>query len=44
MPSLNHLFQKCETGVPSEYAKIEETFYPDAMIVIAEWINSVTRD
>jgi len=38
MPGLNHLFQKCETGAPSEYGKIEETFSPDAMEVISDWI------
>lgn len=25
-PDLNHLFQHCETGLPDEYGKIEETF------------------
>jgi len=38
MPELNHLFQKSETGAPSEYGKIEETFSPDAMKVISYWI------
>jgi pimeloyl-ACP methyl ester carboxylesterase len=38
MPGLNHLFQKCETGSPTEYGKIEETFSPDAMKVISDWI------
>ena len=38
MPGLNHLFQKSETGSPTEYGKIEETFSPDAMKVIADWI------
>jgi len=41
MPGLNHLFQTCETGSPSEYSKIEETFSPDAMKVIADWINGL---
>jgi uncharacterized protein len=43
MPGLNHLFQSSETGSPAEYARIEETFSPDAMKVITEWIKSVTR-
>jgi hypothetical protein len=38
MPGLNHLFQKSETGSPTEYGKIEETFSEDAMKVIADWI------
>lgn len=41
MPGLNHLFQDCETGSPAEYNKIEETFSPDAMKVIADWINGL---
>ena len=38
MEGLNHLFQQSETGAPSEYATIEETFSPDAMKVISDWI------
>jgi uncharacterized protein len=37
-PKLNHLFQKSETGAPSEYAKIEETFSVDALNEISSWI------
>ena len=43
MPGLNHLFQKSETGSPTEYGNIEETFSPDAMKVIADWILEVTK-
>jgi fermentation-respiration switch protein FrsA (DUF1100 family) len=43
MPGLNHLFQNCETGSPTEYGNIEETFSPDAMKVIADWILAVTK-
>ena len=35
---LNHLFQTAETGAVSEYARIEETFSPDAIDLITEWI------
>lgn len=35
---LNHLFQKAETGAPSEYAKIEETFNEEAMRFVSDWI------
>ena len=30
-PNLNHLFQECETGLPSEYATIEQTFSPEVL-------------
>src|SRR5437588_3277390 len=30
LPRLNHLFQTCTTGAPSEYGKIEETIAPAA--------------
>ena len=35
---LNHLFQKTETGAPSEYAKLEETFNEEAMKFVSDWI------
>ena len=37
-PHLNHLFQKCKTGLPSEYATIEQTFSPIALTEITNWI------
>ncbi len=37
-PDLNHLFQHSETGVPSEYQTIEETWSVEVMEVIAGWI------
>jgi hypothetical protein len=43
LPGLNHLFQHCETGSPIEYAKISETFSPDAMETIADWILERTK-
>lgn len=43
LPGLNHLFQECETGLPSEYAKIEQTFSPDALKIISDWIHSVIQ-
>ena len=39
LPGLNHLFQKCKTGAPSEYAEIEQTLDPSALAVIADWIS-----
>lgn len=38
LPGLNHLFQTAETGHPSEYGQIEETWSPAAMELIATWI------
>lgn len=39
LPGLNHLFQECKTGSPSEYAEIEQTFSPAALDEIAKWIQ-----
>lgn len=39
LPGLNHLFQNCETGLPSEYGIIEETFNSQALTIISDWIN-----
>jgi uncharacterized protein len=38
LPGLNHLFQRAETGAPSEYQKIEETFDPTALEAVTSWI------
>lgn len=38
LPGLNHLFQHCKTGLPSEYGSIDETFSPEALRIIADWI------
>ena len=37
-PGLNHLFQPCKTGSPSEYASIETTIAPEALRTIGDWI------
>jgi pimeloyl-ACP methyl ester carboxylesterase len=42
LPHLNHLFQTCENGSVTEYAKIEETFCPSALDLIAQWIVAHT--
>lgn len=39
LDGLNHLFQTAETGVPSEYGRIEETFDPAALDAIGDWID-----
>lgn len=38
LPGLNHLFQESETGSPTEYAVIEQTFSPGALQEISNWI------
>ena len=39
LEGLNHLFQTAETGLPQEYATIQETFSPLALELIKNWIN-----
>mgnify|MGYP000344535634 CR=1 FL=1 len=43
LPNLNHLFQECSTGAPTEYAIIEQTFAPIALETITEWILKQTH-
>jgi hypothetical protein len=43
MPSMNHLFQTCETGLPSEYSRIEETMSPLALKTMGDWIAAHTK-
>lgn len=38
LSNLNHLFQTTETGSPSEYGQLEETFSPKALEEISSWI------
>ena len=37
-PGLNHLFQESKTGLPNEYAEIEQTFSPLVLEEIKNWI------
>lgn len=39
LPGLNHLFQECKTGLPAEYAHIEQTFSPKVLEDIVKWIK-----
>lgn len=41
LPGLNHLFQKAQTGSPSEYSKITETINPAALNLISGWILKI---
>ena len=38
IPELNHLFQHCKTGSPTEYANIEETISPEVLEIMTNWI------
>ena len=40
-PSLNHLFQHCKTGNPTEYNSIEETFSPEVLDDMVKWITGL---
>lgn len=37
-PGLNHLFQHCTTGLPTEYSQIEETISEEVLKDIAQWL------
>ncbi|SEI51794.1 hypothetical protein SAMN05216327_102173 [Dyadobacter sp. SG02] len=43
MPGLNHFFQECKECTPQEYAKLEQTFSPNALGEISTWILEITR-
>ena len=43
MPNLNHLFQHCETGSPTEYVEIEETISPEVLEMIVEFVKGIGR-
>jgi uncharacterized protein len=38
LPGLNHLFQHCPTGSPTEYGGIQETMAPEALNAISDWV------
>lgn len=39
-PGLNHLFQHCATGLPTEYSEIEETISEEVLKDIAQWLSN----
>jgi uncharacterized protein len=39
LAGLNHLFQHAYSGSPQEYGAIEETFAPEALHIIGEWLQ-----
>lgn len=44
LPNLNHLFQECKTGSPAEYATIEQTISPNALVEILNWLRAQTME
>ena len=36
---VNHLFQHCQTGSPNEYRDIDETFAPEVLEKLIQWIS-----
>jgi len=43
LPNLNHLFQECQTGSPTEYGSLEQTFSPIALEEISNWLLVQTK-
>lgn len=39
LPNMNHLFQTTETGAPTEYGQLTETFSPVALNTISNWLK-----
>ncbi len=39
LPSLNHMFQQAQTGSMDEYRQIEQTFSPEALSLMSDWLN-----
>ncbi len=44
LPKTNHLFQTCENGSPALYGVNSETFSPQALEIMADWINNLPID
>lgn len=42
LEGLNHMFQPAQTGTIAEYAQIETTFDPEALVLISDWISERT--
>ena len=38
---VNHLFQHCTTGAVAEYRNIEETFAPEVLELIIQWLKAI---
>jgi pimeloyl-ACP methyl ester carboxylesterase len=43
LPGLNHVFQECKTGSPSEYGQIEQTASPKMLELMTGWIKDTAK-
>jgi len=43
MGEMNHAFQRCATGMPDEYARIDHVMADEVVGEIAAWIKSMTK-
>lgn len=41
IPDANHLFQHAETGGLAEYATLEQTFTPELLPMLTDWVRMV---
>ena len=41
LQGLNHLFQESSSGLPNEYASIEQTISPKFLVLLNEWMKSI---
>jgi pimeloyl-ACP methyl ester carboxylesterase len=44
LPGLNHMFQRCKKCTITEYGLLDETFSPDALKVIEDWMVKTVLD
>jgi alpha/beta superfamily hydrolase len=43
MPGLNHLFQHCITCSVNEYGQLEESFAPEVLEIMTQWLKKTIR-
>jgi alpha/beta superfamily hydrolase len=43
LPGLNHLFQHCKKCTIDEYGELEETFAPEALKIMGDWIEEAVK-
>lgn len=41
--NLNHLFQHCKKGLPSEYMLIEETMSEEVLVYLSQWVKATSK-
>ncbi len=44
LPDANHLFQSAKTGSPDEYGTLDQTFTPDFLPTLVDWVKARTSD